>query len=145
MPSLRWLLAGDSVFPRAARFAMVGGTSGAAYALFTWLLVGKAALSPSFASACAYAMVIPVNFALQKLFTFRSSNPLREETPRYLLVHGANILCAYLVMAATQRLGLDYRIGIVITIAIVPIVIFLLMHHWVFRGANEGGGRTKRH
>ncbi len=96
MPLLRNLLAGDSLAARAVRFAMVGGTSGAAYALFTWVLVRKAALSPALASACAYALVIPINFALQKLFTFRSANPLREETPRYLAVHGANILCAYL-------------------------------------------------
>ena len=103
MPLLRNLLAGDSLAARAVRFAMVGGTSGAAYALFTWVLVRKAALSPALASACAYALVIPINFALQKLFTFRSANPLREETPRYLAVHGANILCAYLAMAATQN------------------------------------------
>lgn len=140
MPLLRGLLAGDSVLARAARFAMVGGVSGLAYAAFTWALVRKAALPPSLASACAYAMVVPLNFALQKLFTFRSANPLREETPRYLLVHGANILCAYLAMAATQAFGLDYRIGIVLTIAIVPIVVFLLMHHWVF-AARPGAGR----
>lgn len=143
-PLLREALAGDSMPARAFRFAMVGGVSGVAYAFFTWLLVDKAGFSPSLASALAYAMVIPVNFGLQKAFTFRSTNPLREETPRYLLVHGANILCAYLAMAATQRLDLDYRVGIVLTIAIVPIVIFLLMHHWVFRATGGGGGRTKQ-
>lgn len=143
MPLLRNLLAGDSLAARAARFAMVGGTSGAAYALFTWVLVRKAALSPALASACAYALVIPINFALQKLFTFRSANPLREETPRYLAVHGANILCAYLAMAATQKLGLDYRIGIVLTIGIVPVVVFLLMHHWVFVARGSSGNARR--
>lgn len=126
-------LRGQELWARLLRFAAAGGISTALYGLFAWSFIGLAGVPPLIATVLGYLLVLPVNFLLQKLFTFRSGAPAAVEAPRFVLVHGANIAVSALGMhVLVDRLHADYRVGIVLTMALVPVATFLAMHLWVF-------------
>lgn len=128
-------LRGNGIWSRLLRFGLVGGASTCLYGLFTWLLVAGMALRPLAATVLGYLLVIPFNFVLQKCFTFRSGDSTRREAPRFLLVHGMNIaVSASGMQVVTEILDADYRIGIVLTMLLVPLATFAAMHLWVFPG-----------
>jgi putative flippase GtrA len=135
---LQGALRGHELWARILRFAAAGGISTALYGLFTWGLVGLAQVPPLVATVVGYLLVLPVNFFLQKLFTFRSESPVAMEAPRFALVHGANIAISAIGMhVLVGLLHADYRLGIVLTMALVPFATFLAMHLWVFGGPGS--------
>ena len=128
-------LRGHALWATLLRFALVGGASTCLYGLFTWLLVAVAAQPPLLATTFGYLLVIPANFVLQKCFTFRSGDSPRREAPRFLLVHGVNLAASIAGMhVVTGVLHADYRLGIVLTMVMVPVATFIAMHLWVFPG-----------
>jgi putative flippase GtrA len=130
---LQGALRSRELWARLLRFAAAGGASTVLYGLFTWSLVGLAEAPPLIATILGYLLVLPVNFLLQKVFTFRSKAPAAVEMPRFVLVHGANIAVSALGMhILVDRLQADYRLGIMLTMVLVPIATFLAMHLWVF-------------
>ena len=125
------------------RFAAVGALSGGIYALVVALCVSGFSLDPRFASGLGYLASLPVNFAGNRKFTFLGQGPIAFELLRFLLVHGANIAAAVLVMTvAVREFGLHYLVGVAATILVIPFITFLIMDRWVFRKiGNLGGGR----
>jgi putative flippase GtrA len=132
--SLARLLADDGLMGRAIRFALVGGVSTLAHALLTHWTVSRLLVAPTTATVIGYLLAIPLNFLLQRTFTFRSGQSLRRELPKYLVVHGLNIGGSFLIMyAITNLAGADYRWGILATMVVVPAMVFAAMNVWVFR------------
>ena len=126
-------LRGQALWAKMVRFGIVGGISTCLYGAFTWLLVAFVALPPLFATSLGYLLVIPFNFALQKVFTFRSEGAPAKEIPKFLLVHGMNLAASMLGMHVVVRiLHSDYRLGILLTMITVPIATFVAMNLWVF-------------
>lgn len=116
------------------RFALVGGLSTLAYGLFTWSLVERGGFTPLAATLLGYLLCIPLNFLLHRGFTFRSEDAVQRQAPRYLLVHGGNILASLAAMyLATDVLRVDYRWGVLATMTLVPVLMFLMLDSWVFR------------
>ncbi len=129
----RWLL-GDTLRSRILRFAIVGGVSTIAYGVVTLAAVEIVGLQPLLATVLGYLLVVPLNFVLQRTFTFRSSNDMASEIPRFLLVHGLNIAASFAVMlCVVNLLDADYRWGIAATMTLVPVLVFLALETWVFR------------
>lgn len=136
MPVREWLL-GDGLLPKIVRFALVGGLSTIVYGIVTLLAVEGARMPPLAATVFGYLLVVPLNYLLQRSFTFRSVDDARREIPRFLLVHGANIVASFLAMyAVTELLRLDYRWGVAATMLLVPVIVFLIMDRWVFRNTR---------
>lgn len=131
---LKWLSGTDAIGPRVARFMVVGGASTIAYGVFTLAAIQIARLPPLLATVVGYGLVIPLNFVLQRNFTFRSKNETTREIPRFLLVHGMNMAASLATMLVVDKgLGLDPRWGIVATMVLVPALVFVAMDNWVFR------------
>jgi putative flippase GtrA len=132
------LLMGQSSWARLVRFSIVGLACSLSYAFFTWALVHVCSLAPVISSALGYVLAIPLSFLLQRTFSFRSKGSKRVQAPRFLLVHGFNILVSVAAMhVLVSALGLDYRVGIIATMVLVPFLSFLAMNLWVFRHAPK--------
>lgn len=126
-------LRGHALWAKLLRFGLVGGASTFLYGLFTWLLAAVAAVPPLTATTLGYLLVIPANFVLQRFFTFRSTGKPKREAPRFVLVHAVNLAASIAGMhVVTNVLDADYRLGILLTMAMVPAATFIAMHLWVF-------------
>jgi putative flippase GtrA len=116
---------------RIARFALVGGLSSLLYLLFAWWLIDLS--SPVAGTVVAYLLVVPINFLLQKYFTFRSAAAARAELPRFLFIHGMNTSLSAGIMAVVATWwGLAPIWGMLATVVIVPIIVYLALDAWVF-------------
>lgn len=119
---------------KIARFAGTGVISGLIYAAVTALSISFVGLTATAGSVVGYAAAIPVNFALQRSFTFRSEGQLSADFIRYSFVQGTNMALCWAAMVATvDILHLHYAFGIVAAILIVPLVTYFVMDRWVFR------------
>ena len=128
------LLSGGQWWAKAARFALVGGISTLAYGVFTLGAVQRLALSPLVATIFGYLLAIPLNYLLQRLFTFRSTTAMRHELPRFLVVHGLNMAGSFAIMLlVVEVMHADYRWGVIATMTAVPVLVFVAMDAWVFR------------
>lgn len=118
---------------RILRYAMVGGLSSLLYLLFAWWLIELSLMSPVLGTVVAYMLVVPVNFVLQKHFTFRSVGAARAELPRFLLVHGMNVVLSAAIMAVLVTWwGLAPILGMLATVAIVPVIVYVALDFCVF-------------
>lgn len=123
----------EAVGAKAIRFAFVGGLSSVAYAIFTVLSVESLGIAPLPATVLGYLLVIPFNFFLQRRFTFRGAGTIAKELPRFLLVHVLNIIgSASIMYLATKVVHADYRWGVVFTMGLVPVLVYVIMDRWVF-------------
>lgn len=120
------------------RFSVVGALSGLLYAVFTTIGVQATGLDPKLASLAAYAGVVPINFLLQRNFTFRSEGAVAFDLVRYGVAQVCNTLMCFAVMwLAVDLLSLHYAVGIVLGIAVVPFVTFFIMDRWVFSAQRQ--------
>lgn len=127
------LLRGHSILAKAIRFGLVGCLSSLFYGLCTWFMAGTLRLPAVPASAMGYLLAIPMNFYLQKHFSFRAKGHTRTQAPRFLFVHGLNLLVSIAVMhVSVSILGLDYRAGALATMVLIPLLSFIAMNAWVF-------------
>lgn len=134
MNPINSLLGGDQLWAKVARFALVGGISTVAYGIFTMVSIQQLALSPMIATIMGYLIAIPLNYLLQRLFTFRSKTAMKRELPRFLVVHSLNMAGSFAIMLViVKAMHADYRWGIATTMVVVPILVFLAMDTWVFR------------
>jgi putative flippase GtrA len=130
------LLASDALALKALRFGFVGALSGLVFAVTTTILTGWIGMNPKLASVAGYLVSMPLNFAGNRRFTFKSENMLSVELLRFILLHTGNILLTVFAMGAVvDLLKLHYEFGIVVTIVVVPCVSFAAMNWWVFRKA----------
>jgi putative flippase GtrA len=120
-------------FTKIIRFVGVGMLSAAVYALATALAISVLGADATLASAAGYAIAIPVNFVLQRSYSFNSKGALKVEAPKYSVVQGANLLLSAAAMAVVvEGLGLHYAYGMIAVIATIPILTYLAMNQWVF-------------
>lgn len=128
---------------RFARFVIVGGASTLVYGVVTAMLIAHADMQPVVGSALGYLASIPFNYVFQRVFAFNSKNPPGAEFMRYMIVHASNLALSTLSMyAITEWMNADYRIGIVTTMVLVPVIVFVLLDRWVFNARND---RYTRH
>lgn len=86
------------------------------------------------ASTFGYRVALPLNFAGNRHFSFRSSNALAGDAGRFLLLHAGNLIVTVMAMGTiVDLLGLHYSAGITVAVILVPAVNFLVMQWWVFR------------
>lgn len=130
---MRALFSYDSTTAKLFRFGLAGGLSTLFYGVCVWCLVYLIALPPVVASIMAYLAAIPVSFILQRRFAFRSSGNARAEWPRFLLVQGSNLVAStatmYLVVNVFHA---NPTIGVLVTMLVIPLLSFVMMHLWVF-------------
>ena len=123
----------NNTLPRFFRFLIVGGFSTLFYGVVCGFLIDRKIAGPAGGAAIGYLASIPLNYLLQRIFTFRSRNKPSGEALRYLLVHMANLSLSTIGMYfLATKLGFDYRLGILATMVIVPVLVFVMLNRWVF-------------
>ncbi|MET0581980.1 MAG: GtrA family protein [Pseudoxanthomonas sp.] len=132
------MLARRDLLAKLLRFGVAGAASSVFYAVCTWLLAGPLEVPAVYASAMGYVTAVPLSFFLQRNFSFRSKGSKRAQAPRFLLVHGLNILVSVIVMhVLVSSLHMDYRAGIALTMVLIPLLSFLAMNTWVFHHTEK--------
>jgi putative flippase GtrA len=121
-----------SLFGRMLRFALVGtvvtgGYAASAYGGIEWM-----GMRPLSANLLGCAVAIIISYAGQKYFTFRSDGSHRVELPKFLFISLCAVACSTFSITVVTHIGLDYRVGILISAAAVQLGNFMAMNLWVF-------------
>lgn len=123
---------------KIVRFGVIGGLSGLVFAGVNALFAGFIGVEPKLASVAGYVASMPLNFVGNRRFAFRSRNGLLGDFLRFILLHAFNIvLTAAVTGIVVDFLKLNYIIGIISVIIIMPCVNFLIMNRWVFGKAVD--------
>ena len=120
------------LFARLIRFGVVGLGVTALHVLVAVSLVELSLSGPPAANGIAFVVATCISFIINARFTFRSR--LTGGTfVRFLFVTGLCGALSTTIAALAEDRGVDYRIGITLVVAIVPILSFLLHNLWSFR------------
>ena len=122
-----------SLLLKGLKFGAVGALSSSTFAVITTIIVISGWAEPRLASALGYISSIPLNFVLNRNFSFRSKAPVLRDTVRYALLHIGNTLLTILGMSMALSFQLHYMTGIVLAVVAVPVLNFLAMNYWVFK------------
>lgn len=134
---LRAFCASEALGLKFVRFGFVGVMSGLVFAAVTAIFTGRLGMDPKLASIVGYVASMPLNFAGNRRFAFRSGNALHTDLLQFVLLHTCNILLTTFAMGVVvDGLKLHYAVGILLSIVIVPCVNFVAMNWWVFRCIN---------
>ncbi|TIS60157.1 GtrA family protein [Mesorhizobium sp.] len=120
-----------------SRFALIGIGSTLIYATFAFFLSrGQGALLPAtLASVAAYAVAALFSYTGHKYFTFMSNGNHAMELPRFVLLTASGLVVAIVLPGLlTQVLGIPASIPILLTCIAVPVVNYVVLGRWVFRG-----------
>ena len=126
--------AARSLTSKLVRFPIVGALSSAVYAVATWFYISRLGVGSSAATFAGYMTAIPFSFFAHRSLTFGSRGAVGVEMKRFALVHAVGMLVAWLSMRTTEALDLHYAVGIVTAVLLVPLVSFVVLDRWVFRG-----------
>lgn len=126
-------MSGAAGILRLVRFAAVGAVCSVVYAVMAWVLHELVGMSAVISSFCAYLIAIPVSFAGQKYFTFRSTGAVRRELPLFIAVQVLGLFLAAAVMQlVTVTYGLSFGLGTAAVVAVVPLSTYVMLHFGVF-------------
>ena len=116
---------------RLIRFGIAGGCVTLFHIVIVVSLVETGIAGVAMANGTAFTIAAVTSFLINARFTFHASLASTAFL-RFMLVTlvcgGLSVGLAYLVESA----GLDYRIGIAVVVAVVPLIAFLLHNFWSF-------------
>ncbi|WP_200332537.1 GtrA family protein [Thiocystis violacea] len=120
---------------RLARFGLVGIVATLVHLGVVVSLVESGVLpEPLVANLFAFSCAVFVSYYGHNYWTFRQRRGSVPQFLRFLVITvmalGLNQLILYVV---TRPLGLDYRIGLLLVLCLVPLFTYALSHFWVFR------------
>lgn len=114
------------------RFVLVGGSTGLMWIFITYLL-GSAGHRTSVASSVAFLSCVPVAYAGHRVFTFRSSQRIAIEFPKFFLKALLGLLIAVIVPEVAVQFGGGLKEVLWMTPAVIVCVGYLVARFWVFR------------
>lgn len=118
---------------QAARFGVVGVAATALHVALVLLLVEGPGVPPLSANALAFCAALALSYFGNHGWTFAASGRHRRHFPRFAAVALAGLALNQGIMAvAVAGLGLDYRIGLAVVVAVVPALSFLANRAWAF-------------
>lgn len=116
-----------------ARFATVGGASVVVYAATVFVCISVLGLGVAAATVPGYLAAMVLNYALQKIWTFRSDARHVTAAPRFLFVHAVGMALNYgAVQALTSLAHAAYPSAQVAGIAVVAVWSYLAQKYWAF-------------
>ena len=121
-----------SLAARLVRFGVTGVGVTAIHILIAVTLVELSLAAPPLANGVAFVSSACISFLVNARFTFKA-HPSGGAFVRFWLV---TILCGGLsaaIASFAEARHLDYRLGIAMVVAIVPILSFILHNFWSFR------------
>ena len=89
-------------------------------------------------AAASYVNSLPINYILQRVFSFRTTQKIGLELPKFLLLHICNMMVTIAGMYRFVNIwNIPYWIGALSAVVLAPISTFLAMHFWVFGKVNH--------
>ncbi len=105
-----------------------------------WLFKEKGKIRAVEAVALTQIFTLSYNFLLNKYWAFKNKGLNHKQMIRYLLTAGANYVFAVVFMwVFNEKMGFNYLIVRLASIAIMVSWNFLLYRFWIFRGQTTVG------
>jgi putative flippase GtrA len=115
------------------KFAIIGVINGIIYGVSVSFFISEYAFDGKVASLLGYCTAVPFAFFAHHYYTFESKGKFRGEWLRFVITQSTGMLVSILAMAAVMDyFKLNYLVGIVAGVILVPIVNFLALNFWVF-------------
>ena len=100
-------------------------------------------LAPVFAVALNQLLLITYNFTLNKYWSFKNTEMAHKQIFRYLILAGCNYIFSVLTMYLfNNKLGFDYRVVRIATIALMVCWNFFLYKYWVYQNTTQDTHNT---
>ena len=124
---------------RVARFALVGITVAALYALL-FFLFRELGLVRWAANFLAFGLAVSFQYVAQTLFTFRAALRSKGQPPKFLATIGLGLMLSTLIAAVLgPALGWPDSVSVLVVTVVLPVTNFLLFRLWVYRAGGDAG------
>lgn len=123
---------------QSIRFAVVGLANTAIGMAAIYAVMYFGGTGPAIANAVGYAIGLAVSFLLNRIWTFRNPNPIRNVLPRYVMVaacsYGLNLT---IVLTAVNGFGMNAYLAQLLGICAYTCIMFLGCRLFVFRTTTQ--------
>ena len=120
-------------------FGLVGVIGTGAHYLVLIMLVERAGIDPVTATSVGFVVGALVNYALNRRYTFQSSKPHRDASPKFLTIAIiTGIANSLLVYGGVDLMGANYLLVQISATSIVFLANFALNSLWTFRESHVG-------
>jgi putative flippase GtrA len=120
------------------RYGGVGGVVTILYSGLTGLFVELLNAPAIFASIGAFLLVLPAAYWGHREVSFRDNARGDCQLRRFVITMSAAFLASSLsVLILVNGLGAHYGFALLVTMVMVPLVNFLILDQWVFRGTTN--------
>jgi len=116
----------------AVRFLIVGGLSFIADAGSLFLFHGVLGIWLPLATVLAFGVAFVVNFGVNRIWAFRTTNAIGSQIWKYFLLVLANLAVTVLLVQGLTTAGLPYLIAKVLTTIALSVVNYLLSKKFIF-------------
>lgn len=121
------------LFEQALRFAAVGAAASATHVAIALTLIERAGLPILTANGLAFTVAVLVSYIGNHSWTFTRVGHHEQHLPRFIAISLAGLtLNQAIVFTTVTWAGLPYLVGILIVIAVVPVLTFGLSRAWAF-------------
>jgi putative flippase GtrA len=131
-------LAGSVLDTRLTRFLLVGGLSFAIDFGLLVLLHEGLDVELWIATPIAFIVSLLFNFAMQRSFTFQSTEKRHVSAFKYGLLVVFNVVATDLIVVMIDRAGASYGLGKVVATVCTMTWNFLAYKYWIFRRDPSG-------
>ena len=131
-------------FERVIRYVIVGGGVTLFYTFLTvGLLSGHVVDDPTFASAIASLVTLPISFLVHRAITYADVASERAQWTRFAIIAVSNFALNIGLMKAIDLLHWPYWIALIIGWVLIPLVNYTINALWVFRAKTFWGLHRK--
>jgi putative flippase GtrA len=123
-------------FGRLLRFGVTGLVATGIHVLVAVTLIAGWRTPPYLANAVAFLTATAFSYAINTLWSF-SARMNRRTVWRYACVAALGCVATAAVAGAAQAAHLDYRVGILLVIALVTPVTFAMHSRWTYRASGQ--------
>ncbi len=121
---------------QSLRFLAVGGAATLVHVATAIALVEAAGWSILFANIVAFAFAVLVSYLGNHRWTFGRAGRHDHHLPRFIvLALGGLALNQAIVFGMVRSAGIDYRVALMVVVAVVPALSFVLNKVWAFAAA----------
>lgn len=127
----------DHLAGKIVRFGISGAASSLLFTVVATSVTWAFGIEAIMASVVGYLVCIPVNFLLNRHYSFRSRNRVAGDAFRYSVLHLFNImLTMFIVYAGVNHFRMHYSVAFVVVSLLVPVSSFIILNLWVFRARD---------
>lgn len=120
------------------RFGLVGITATATHIIAILIMVEWSNIEPLTANFFAFSMALLISFTGNYHWTFNASDPYTESFPRFFTIALFGMgLNQTIMFIAVSMLNMDYRLGLVAVIMVVPAISFMANRKWAFQSIKN--------